>query len=127
MYRPFWLQCPFALCLAALPRHVRDENSFVFFFFCLFTKTLVPSHVKLGMPALSPTMTSGKPLIQTIILICPDNKGKELNNNIYKGNLVKWNKKIGDKIKAGDSIADIETGIISSFLLFLPLSLLIIA
>jgi biotin carboxyl carrier protein len=43
-----------------------------------------PSHEKLGMPALSPTMT--------------------------QGNIVKWHKEVGDKISAGDSIADIETG-----------------
>eukprot|EP01111_Echinosteliopsis_oligospora_P019485 TRINITY_DN945_c0_g2_i1.p1 TRINITY_DN945_c0_g2~~TRINITY_DN945_c0_g2_i1.p1 ORF type:complete len:653 (-),score=233.85 TRINITY_DN945_c0_g2_i1:32-1990(-) len=42
-----------------------------------------PSHMKLGMPALSPTMTAG--------------------------NIASWNKKEGDKINAGDSIADIET------------------
>ena len=39
--------------------------------------------IKILMPALSPTMT--------------------------EGNLSKWNKKEGDKVKAGDVIAEIET------------------
>lgn len=42
-----------------------------------------PPHIKLGMPALSPTMT--------------------------QGNIVSWSKKVGDKVKAGDEIAAIET------------------
>lgn len=44
----------------------------------------LPPHIKVQMPALSPTMTSGT--------------------------LSKWLKKEGDEIKAQDSIADIETG-----------------
>ena len=43
----------------------------------------LPSHKVLNMPALSPTMTSG--------------------------NLKSWLKKVGDELKAGDSIAEIET------------------
>jgi pyruvate/2-oxoglutarate dehydrogenase complex dihydrolipoamide acyltransferase (E2) component len=39
--------------------------------------------IEILMPALSPTMT--------------------------EGNLAKWNKKEGDKVKAGDVIAEIET------------------
>ena len=44
----------------------------------------VPAHKQLGMPALSPTMT--------------------------QGNIAQWKKKEGDKISAGDIVAEIETG-----------------
>eukprot|EP00475_Leptophrys_vorax_P041731 TRINITY_DN78776_c0_g1_i1.p1 TRINITY_DN78776_c0_g1~~TRINITY_DN78776_c0_g1_i1.p1 ORF type:complete len:595 (-),score=167.61 TRINITY_DN78776_c0_g1_i1:32-1816(-) len=42
-----------------------------------------PSHIKLTMPALSPTMS--------------------------EGNLAKWRKKEGDKVNAGDVLAEVET------------------
>ena len=42
-----------------------------------------PPHVKISMPALSPTMTSG--------------------------NVGKWSKKIGDAVSPGDAIVEIET------------------
>jgi len=45
--------------------------------------TNFPPHTKVGLPALSPSME--------------------------KGNLAKWRKKEGDKVKAGDIIAEIET------------------
>jgi len=43
----------------------------------------LPSHTKLGLPALSPTMS--------------------------QGNIISWKKKEGDKVKAGESIAEVET------------------
>lgn len=49
----------------------------------------LPSHTKMMMPALSPTMTSGT--------------------------LVKWHKKAGDTIAAGDVIADIATDKVRDF------------
>jgi len=42
-----------------------------------------PPHIKIAMPALSPTMTSG--------------------------NVGKWAKKVGDKVTPGDAIVEIET------------------
>ena len=50
-----------------------------------------PSHVKVKMPSLSPTM-----------------KAVHLNFN-FQGNVLEWKKKEGDLVKAGDSIASIET------------------
>jgi pyruvate dehydrogenase E2 component (dihydrolipoamide acetyltransferase) len=43
----------------------------------------LPSHIVLTMPNLSPTME--------------------------KGNLAKWNKKVGDEIHPGDVLANVET------------------
>ena len=43
----------------------------------------LPSHIKLAMPSLSPTME--------------------------KGNLAKWNKAVGDKVEPGDILAEVET------------------
>ncbi len=43
----------------------------------------LPDHIKLDMPNLSPTME--------------------------KGNIGKWNKKVGDPIKPGDVLCSIET------------------
>ncbi|KAJ4795964.1 Dihydrolipoamide acetyltransferase component of pyruvate dehydrogenase complex [Rhynchospora pubera] len=48
-----------------------------------FSSTGLPSHIVLGMPALSPTMN--------------------------QGNIAKWRKKEGDKIEVGDVICEIET------------------
>ncbi|EFA76192.1 dihydrolipoamide acetyltransferase [Heterostelium album PN500] len=48
-----------------------------------FYSTQYPPHIKIDMPALSPSMT--------------------------EGNIVAWNKKVGDQIKVGDIIAQIET------------------
>lgn len=55
--------------------------------FCVeYSKVVVvPAHIKLGMPALSPTMT--------------------------EGSIAKWKKQEGDKISSGDIIAEVETGI----------------
>lgn len=55
----------------------------LFIFFLSKYEILVPKHIEVGLPALSPTMESG--------------------------NLAKWKKKEGDKIKAGDVIAEVET------------------
>ena len=67
-----------------------------------------PPHSVVGMPALSPTMTAGysdtfATMINTLsiylkTLLC-----------ILIGTIGKWLKGEGDKISAGDSIADIET------------------
>lgn len=48
-----------------------------------FFASKLPSHVKLTMPSLSPTME--------------------------KGNLSKWNKKVGDEVGPGDILAEVET------------------
>lgn len=48
-----------------------------------FSSQGLPSHMVIGMPALSPTMT--------------------------QGNIAKWRKKEGDKIEVGDILCDIET------------------
>lgn len=48
-----------------------------------FFSSAEPSHIVIGMPALSPTMT--------------------------QGNIAKWHKKEGDKIEVGDVICEIET------------------
>lgn len=48
-----------------------------------FSSAELPSHMVLGMPALSPTMT--------------------------QGNIAKWRKKEGDKIEPGDVLCEIET------------------
>jgi pyruvate dehydrogenase E2 component (dihydrolipoamide acetyltransferase) len=48
----------------------------------MFSSSL-PEHIKLEMPNLSPTME--------------------------KGNLKMWNKKVGDRVEPGDTLAGIET------------------
>lgn len=48
-----------------------------------YASSKFPEHTVINMPALSPTMT--------------------------EGNLVKWHKKVGDKLSPGESIAEVET------------------
>jgi len=60
-----------------------NNNSNVTLLFNRTYATELPSHVKLGLPALSPTMEVG--------------------------NISKWKKNEGDKVSPGDVIAEIET------------------
>ena len=69
-----------------------------------------PPHLVVGMPALSPTMTAGinYPLTFFKFHDCYFLMSS-LSRISFSGTIGKWLKAEGDKISAGDSIADIET------------------
>lgn len=64
-------------------RNILSNTSLTQSNFRFYASTKFPEHVVINMPALSPTMT--------------------------EGNLVKWHKKVGDKLSPGESIAEVET------------------
>lgn len=81
---PLKLRLPLRLqLLPPPPRLQRDQRRNVLFTPLSFAHLADPPHTRLGMPALSPTMTHG--------------------------NVGAWVKKEGDSIKPGDALCEIET------------------